>query len=121
MAAKNDSAAALILAGSAAKSLTVPALSGVADRQTDSVCQSCESPTGVVASAIRGQDHRTGGAALSAGGDRICAHLVGGCPTDDAARGDVDNDFIEGWYNLRRLHSSLGHRSPADYETTLAV
>ena len=27
---------------------------------------------------------------------------------------------IERWYNLRRLHSSLGHRSPADYETVLA-
>lgn len=26
-------------------------------------------------------------------------------------------EFIEGWYNLHRLHSSLGYRSPADYET----
>ncbi|WP_251070833.1 IS3 family transposase [Streptomyces sp. ISL-96] len=30
-------------------------------------------------------------------------------------------DFIEGWYNLRRLHSSLGYRSPAKYETALAA
>ena len=26
-------------------------------------------------------------------------------------------DYIEGWYNTRRLHSSLGYRSPAEYET----
>ncbi|WP_406174361.1 IS3 family transposase [Streptomyces sp. NBC_00996] len=30
-------------------------------------------------------------------------------------------DFIEGWYNLHRLHSSLGYRSPAEYESTLAA
>ncbi|QIY54106.1 IS3 family transposase [Streptomyces sp. RPA4-5] len=30
-------------------------------------------------------------------------------------------DFIEGWYNLQRLHSSLGYRSPAEYETALAA
>ncbi|MGW9619023.1 IS3 family transposase [Streptomyces diastaticus] len=30
-------------------------------------------------------------------------------------------DFIEGWYNLHRLHSSLGYLSPADYETALTV
>lgn len=30
-------------------------------------------------------------------------------------------DFIESWYNLHRLHSSLGYRSPADYETALAA
>ncbi|GGP56616.1 integrase core domain-containing protein [Streptomyces melanogenes] len=30
-------------------------------------------------------------------------------------------DFIEDWYNLHRLHSSLGYRSPADYETALAA
>lgn len=27
--------------------------------------------------------------------------------------------YIEGWYNTRRLHSSLGYLSPADYEATL--
>lgn len=27
--------------------------------------------------------------------------------------------YIEGWYNTRRLHSSLGYRSPADYEATI--
>ncbi|GGX52025.1 IS3 family transposase [Streptomyces noursei] len=30
-------------------------------------------------------------------------------------------DFIEGWYNLHRMHSSLGYRSPAEYETALAA
>ncbi|MET7686152.1 integrase core domain-containing protein [Streptomyces sp. NPDC005423] len=30
-------------------------------------------------------------------------------------------DFIEGWYNVHRLHSSLGYRSPAEYETALAA
>jgi len=30
-------------------------------------------------------------------------------------------DFIESWYNLHRLHSSLGYRSPADYETAFAA
>ncbi|WP_419992669.1 IS3 family transposase [Streptomyces boninensis] len=30
-------------------------------------------------------------------------------------------DFIEGWYNPRRLHSSLGYRSPAEYEAALAA
>ncbi|WP_242330873.1 IS3 family transposase [Streptomyces formicae] len=29
--------------------------------------------------------------------------------------------FIEGWYNLHRLRSGLGYRSPADYETALAA
>ena len=26
-------------------------------------------------------------------------------------------EYIEGWYNTRRLHSSLGYRSPAEYES----
>jgi transposase InsO family protein len=30
-------------------------------------------------------------------------------------------DFIEGWYNLHRLRSSLDYRSPAEYETALAA
>lgn len=25
-------------------------------------------------------------------------------------------DYIEGWYNTRRLHSSLGHLPPTEYE-----
>jgi Integrase core domain len=28
-------------------------------------------------------------------------------------------EYIEGWYNLRRLHSSLGYCSPAKYESTI--
>ncbi len=28
-------------------------------------------------------------------------------------------EFIEGWYNTRRLHGSLGYRSPAEYEATI--
>ncbi len=28
-------------------------------------------------------------------------------------------DYIEGWYNTRRLHSSLGYLSPADYEANI--
>ncbi|MFE5211606.1 IS3 family transposase [Streptomyces sp. NPDC056600] len=30
-------------------------------------------------------------------------------------------EYVEGWYNVRRLHSSLGYRSPADYETAFAA
>ncbi|MFE7765177.1 transposase [Streptomyces sp. NPDC057438] len=30
-------------------------------------------------------------------------------------------DFMEGWNNLHRLHSSLGYLSPAEYETALAA
>ena len=30
-------------------------------------------------------------------------------------------EWIEAWYNMRRLHSSLGYRSPAEYETVLAA
>ncbi|MFC5668992.1 hypothetical protein [Streptomyces incanus] len=30
-------------------------------------------------------------------------------------------EWIESRYTLRRLHSSLGHRSPAEYETVLAA
>ncbi|MFE4575983.1 hypothetical protein [Streptomyces chartreusis] len=29
--------------------------------------------------------------------------------------------WIEGWYNLHRLHSSLGYRSLADYEAALVA
>ena len=28
-------------------------------------------------------------------------------------------EYIEGWYNTRRLHSSLGYQSPADYEAKI--
>jgi transposase InsO family protein len=30
-------------------------------------------------------------------------------------------EWIESWYNLHRLHSSLDYRSPADYEAALAA
>ena len=41
-------------------------------------------------------------------------------PTRAAARTAIF-DFIEGWHNLHRLHSSLGYLSPADYETAHAA
>ncbi|MCX5441194.1 IS3 family transposase [Streptomyces sp. NBC_00063] len=41
-------------------------------------------------------------------------------PSRAAARTAIF-DFIEGWYNLHRLHSSLGYRSPAEYERALAA
>lgn len=41
-------------------------------------------------------------------------------PSRTAARTAIF-DFIEGWYNLHRLHSSLGYQSPAEYETSLAA
>lgn len=39
-------------------------------------------------------------------------------PTRAGLRADVFDD-IEDWYNTRRLHSSLGYRSPAEYEATI--
>ncbi|WP_416069985.1 IS3 family transposase [Streptomyces sp. ME01-18a] len=41
-------------------------------------------------------------------------------PSRAAARTAIF-DFIEGWYNLHRLHSSLGYLSPTEYETALAA
>ncbi|XCM77593.1 IS3 family transposase (plasmid) [Kitasatospora sp. HUAS MG31] len=41
-------------------------------------------------------------------------------PSRVAARSAIF-EWIEGWYNIRRLHSTLGYRSPADYETALAA
>ncbi|MGY4967427.1 IS3 family transposase [Streptomyces sp. 900105245] len=41
-------------------------------------------------------------------------------PSRAAARTDIF-EWIESWYNLHRLHSSLGYRSPAEYETILAA
>ncbi|MET9880520.1 IS3 family transposase [Actinacidiphila glaucinigra] len=38
-----------------------------------------------------------------------------------AALRTVIFDFIESWFNLDRLHSSLGYRSPAEYETAHAA
>ncbi|PKV90306.1 MULTISPECIES: IS3 family transposase [Amycolatopsis] len=40
-----------------------------------------------------------------------------GWPTHTAAHKAIF-EYIEGWYNTRRLHSSLGYLSPATYETT---
>jgi len=28
-------------------------------------------------------------------------------------------DYIEGWYNIRRLHSSLSYTNPAEYEALI--
>ena len=39
-------------------------------------------------------------------------------PTKASAR-RATFEYIESWYNLRRLHSTLGYRSPAAYEATL--
>ncbi|MEV5508849.1 IS3 family transposase [Streptomyces orinoci] len=41
-------------------------------------------------------------------------------PSRAAARAAIF-EWIESWYNLRRMHSSLGHRSPAGYEAALAA
>ncbi|WP_331730518.1 IS3 family transposase (plasmid) [Kitasatospora sp. NBC_00070] len=41
-------------------------------------------------------------------------------PSRAAARTAIF-EWIEAWYNIRRLHSSLGYRSPAEYETALAA
>ncbi|WP_030277812.1 IS3 family transposase [Streptomyces sp. NRRL B-24484] len=41
-------------------------------------------------------------------------------PSRAAARTAIF-EWVEGWYNIRRLHSSLGYRSPADYEAVLAA
>ena len=38
-------------------------------------------------------------------------------PTRAAARSAIF-EYVEGWYNRRRRHSTLGYRSPADYERT---
>ncbi|WP_170991240.1 IS3 family transposase [Herbidospora galbida] len=36
-------------------------------------------------------------------------------PTRAAARSAIF-EYVESWYNLHRLHSSLGYRSPAEFE-----
>ncbi|WP_225448583.1 IS3 family transposase [Streptacidiphilus sp. P02-A3a] len=41
-------------------------------------------------------------------------------PTRAAAHNAIF-DFIEGWFNLHRLHSSLGYLSPNDYEALHAA
>uniref|UniRef100_UPI003F4935A2 IS3 family transposase n=1 Tax=Streptomyces sp. CA-141956 TaxID=3240051 RepID=UPI003F4935A2 len=41
-------------------------------------------------------------------------------PSRAAARTAIF-EWIESWYNLHRLHSSLGYRSPAEYEAALAA
>jgi transposase InsO family protein len=38
--------------------------------------------------------------------------------TRDEARADIF-EYIESWYNRKRLHSSLGYMSPCDYETNM--
>ncbi|WP_435826756.1 IS3 family transposase [Nonomuraea dietziae] len=41
-------------------------------------------------------------------------------PSRAAARSAIF-EFIESWYNLRRLHSSLGYVGPAAYEAAIAA
>jgi transposase InsO family protein len=41
-------------------------------------------------------------------------------PSHAAARAAIF-DYIEGWYNIRRRHSTLGYLSPAAYEATAAT
>ncbi|MGI5518428.1 IS3 family transposase [Streptomyces sp. CA-106131] len=41
-------------------------------------------------------------------------------PSRTAARSAIF-EWIEGWYNIRRLHSSLGYRSPADFEDLMTA
>ena len=41
-------------------------------------------------------------------------------PTRARARSAIF-EFIEGWYNARRLHSSLGYLSPSDYERRRSI
>lgn len=41
-------------------------------------------------------------------------------PSQAAARTAIF-EWIESWYNIRRLHSSLDYRTPAEYETVLAA
>ncbi|WP_353069563.1 IS3 family transposase [Amycolatopsis sp. DG1A-15b] len=43
-----------------------------------------------------------------------------GWPTRVAAHKAIFS-YIEGWYNTRRLHSSLGYLSPNTYEATRQV
>ena len=40
--------------------------------------------------------------------------------TRDEARAAIA-DYIEHFYNVRRLHSTLGYRSPADFEARFKV
>ncbi|MEV0965376.1 integrase core domain-containing protein [Streptomyces sp. NPDC049910] len=52
----------------------------------------------------------------------IKRELLGGRPWHSrAAAHSAIFEWTEGWYNTRRLHSSLGYRSPADHETALAA
>ncbi|MFJ9518140.1 integrase core domain-containing protein [Kitasatospora sp. NPDC101801] len=46
--------------------------------------------------------------------------LLADRPSRAAARSAIF-ERIEAWYNIRRLHSSLGYRSPTEYETVLAA
>ncbi|AEV89112.1 integrase [Actinoplanes sp. SE50] len=41
-------------------------------------------------------------------------------PTRKAAHQAIF-EYVEGWYNTRRRHSSLGYRSPAAYEGGAAI
>ena len=50
----------------------------------------------------------------------LTKELLGDRPfTTRAKASSAIFEFIEIWYNRKRRHSSLGYRSPVDYETQL--
>jgi putative transposase len=46
---------------------------------------------------------------------KIISRMVINLTTDEELRERME-EFIEGYYNVRRLHSALGYRSPEDFE-----
>jgi len=64
-------------------------------------------------------------AQLSAGSNAMCESFFGTLESELLARERFDTHeqarrrlfwFLEGWYYVRRLHSSIGYRSPLEFE-----